>query len=35
MLYIDLIAEDTLDENIHKRNTMKSTIAAVVIDGKN
>ena len=35
VLYIDLIAEDTLDENIHKRNTMKSTIAAVVIDGKN
>lgn len=35
VLYIDLVAEDTIDENIHKRNRMKSTVADVVIDGKN
>ena len=34
VLYIDLVAEDTLDEVIHRRNSMKSMVADVVIDGK-
>lgn len=33
-LYIDLLAEDTLDEDIHKSNATKSAIATQVIDRK-
>lgn len=33
VLYIDLIAEDTIDEATHKRNSMKLKVAGVVIDG--
>lgn len=32
--YYDLIAEDTIDESIHKSNMMKSAVAAAVIDRK-
>lgn len=34
VVYYDLLAEDTLDEDIHRSNMMKSEVAAIVLDGK-